>query len=102
MPGRGLSWSRFGFPNVVVEGDSKIVISKCNVSTMDKPHLSAYISDIQHRKSCFRSLTFRDVLRVNNQLAHQIPSKSLKTKEEIYLGDVQWSWTDQENQTKGF
>ncbi|XP_040951495.1 uncharacterized protein [Gossypium hirsutum] len=80
-----LTGIELGLTDVIVEGDSRSIITKCNTGSVDKSQISAHIRNIQKENKSFRSLVFHFVSRSANQLAHNIAMMSLKKKETIYL-----------------
>ncbi|KAA3477128.1 glycine, alanine and asparagine-rich protein-like [Gossypium australe] len=78
------------WPEVIVEGDSLVVIKKCNSKDQDKSMIGAYISDIQqmvNRKTIngTKHFVFKHIPRIANAIAHKIATETLKRKEEFYL-----------------
>ncbi|XP_017647936.1 uncharacterized protein LOC108488145 [Gossypium arboreum] len=84
-----LTGLEMGYTKVVIKGDSKSIITKCMVQSVDKSQVSAHIRNIQREKSKFQIITFRYAPRSANCLAHIIATTSLKEMKMIYLhGEV--------------
>ncbi|KAK8673157.1 hypothetical protein V6N13_111507 [Hibiscus sabdariffa] len=60
------------FHNVVVEGDSLIVIKKLQASIKDRSLICMLIQNIQRRFDDFMSLTYQHCQRNRNKVAHKI------------------------------
>lgn len=77
-----------GLIEVLIEGDLRTTISKCQTETKDKSLISAYISDIHHHKLSFRSDRFQHIFRHANKVAHNIAFESFKRKGSFYMSGV--------------
>lgn len=63
---------RMGFSSVIVEGDSRSVIQKCNFEGFDRSKIWAIIYDIKKSKRLFQNISFRYITTSGNGLAHTI------------------------------
>ncbi|XP_040934497.1 uncharacterized protein [Gossypium hirsutum] len=86
--GAVLTGLEMGYTKVVIEGDSKSIITKCMAQSVDKSQVSAHIRNIQREKSKFQTITFRYAPRSANRLAHIVATTSLKEMKMIYLRGV--------------
>ncbi|KAA3481204.1 glycine, alanine and asparagine-rich protein-like [Gossypium australe] len=88
---------------VIIEGDSLIVIKKCRNVLTDISQIGSYIFDIHYKKPEFKAIRFDFISRSVNSLAHLIATESLKNKEEIYLvgGVPIYAEAQARNDTKG-
>lgn len=61
-----------GLKEVVVEGDSLIVIKKAQLDFLDRSKIGAYFLDIKSENRKFREVRFTFVLRSTNESAHTL------------------------------
>ncbi|KAG8498641.1 hypothetical protein CXB51_005174 [Gossypium anomalum] len=73
------------WPEIIVEGDSLIVIKKCKAKRQDKSLIGAYIQDIQQLRSRSKNFMFEYTPRTVNGLAHILATETLKRKEVFFL-----------------
>lgn len=71
---------------VMIEGDSKTVIQKCQRTEMDKSVLGAIIYDIQSRRFRVEEVIFKFIHRTKNIQAHNLAKAALVGREDTYLG----------------
>ncbi|KAG8499905.1 hypothetical protein CXB51_006559 [Gossypium anomalum] len=74
-----------GLSSVVIQGDSKTVIKKCQSQEIDKSVLGAIIRDIQSKRSSLPEVTFQFIHRTVNVQAHNLAKEALKRREGAYL-----------------
>ncbi|KAH1047367.1 hypothetical protein J1N35_038151 [Gossypium stocksii] len=78
-----------GFHSVMIKGDSRTVINKCQKKRQDKLVIGAIISDIHRKMEFFQEIRFCFIKRDENALAHKIVVDALRREEEVYLeGDA--------------
>ncbi|XP_010678557.1 uncharacterized protein LOC104894089 [Beta vulgaris subsp. vulgaris] len=63
---------RFGYDNVVLESDSKVLISRLSKAMVYFSDLDAVLEDILMSSSCFNSLFWSHVKRDGNVVAHHL------------------------------
>ncbi|XP_017628723.1 uncharacterized protein LOC108471648 [Gossypium arboreum] len=75
-----------GLTKVIIEGDSKTVIQKCQMTEMAKSLLGVIIYDIQIRKSRVQEVTFKFIHRTMNIQAYNLAKAALMRMKDTYLG----------------
>ncbi|XP_057249396.1 uncharacterized protein LOC130590838 [Beta vulgaris subsp. vulgaris] len=63
---------RFGYANVVLESDSKVLIARLSKAMVYFSDLDAVLDDILMSSSCFNSLSWSHVKRDGNAVAHHL------------------------------
>ncbi|KAG8475535.1 hypothetical protein CXB51_032303 [Gossypium anomalum] len=71
--------------SVVIEGDSRMTIKKCESDSLEKSIIGSIIRDIQHYKHHFRRISFNHIPRLENCLAHTLAIEGLRKGEDLYL-----------------
>lgn len=61
-----------GFSSVLIEGDSKSVVKKCESDLPNKSEIGAIIFSIQNLKKSFHNISFIHVARSGNSVAHDL------------------------------
>ncbi|MBA0729229.1 hypothetical protein Golax_022797, partial [Gossypium laxum] len=74
-----------GWQLIIFEGDSLVIIKKCNTKGQDRSLVGAYIYYIQQKISGSNNIRFQHTPRIANNLAHILATETLRRKEEIYL-----------------
>ncbi|KAH1056048.1 hypothetical protein J1N35_034113 [Gossypium stocksii] len=74
-----------GFHLVMIKGDSRTIVNKCQQKRQDKSVIGAIISDIHRKIEFFQEIRFCFIKRGENALAHKIAVDALRREEEVYL-----------------
>ncbi|KAH1097779.1 hypothetical protein J1N35_014700 [Gossypium stocksii] len=67
---------------VVIKGDSRSVIQKCQTKEQDKSVIGAIIRDIQSRKARFHEIDFQFIHRIDNNHAHKAAIEALRREKK--------------------
>ncbi|KAA3458125.1 reverse transcriptase [Gossypium australe] len=70
---------------VLIMGDSKTVIKKCQSKNIDKSIIRAIIRDIHNHLSTYQEIEFTFIPKLENRFAHTIAKEALKIEESYYL-----------------
>ncbi|MBA0814383.1 hypothetical protein Gohar_020215 [Gossypium harknessii] len=76
---------RLGVNKLIVIGDSKTIIKKCQSYFTDKSVIGAIITDIQSLINRFQEIEFTFVPKAKNIYAHTIAKEALRRRESFYL-----------------
>lgn len=72
-----------GIQSVIIMGDSRTVIKKCQMSSTDKSEIGAIIKNIQNKNSCFQEIIFKHIHRSGNWKTHRFANAHSKRRDPL-------------------
>ncbi|KAH1031002.1 hypothetical protein J1N35_043176 [Gossypium stocksii] len=74
-----------GVKKLMIYGDSRTVLKKCQQTNRDKSAIGALIRDIQQKKHIFEEIGFHFIPKLENTKAHEVAKQSLLRGVSFYL-----------------
>ena len=83
----------FGVPDEIpdvtrVESDCASIVTLLNNRASNRSARFAQVADIWHLENVFKEVSFRDVRRSSNKMAHELAAQARKQGDYLIIGDA--------------